>query len=73
MPDYDNSEVGKDRNEPRILKDSGKANAGKDGFTTIARRIRGDLPGYFTDVGQADQYDEAMGGFPAVGGPYYGD
>lgn len=69
MPDYDNSEVGKDRNEPRILKDSGKANVGKDGFTTIARRIRGDLPGYFTDVGEADRYDEAMSGVP-MSGPY---
>lgn len=71
MPDYDNAEVGKDRNEPRILKDKARG-AGKDGFTTIARRVRGDQPGYWMDAAEADDHDRMMneGGPPFFPGGY---
>ena len=60
MPDYDNSErLTRFGNEPRILKDKAE-DAGNAGYSVIARRIRGDQPGYITDAGQADQYEADM-------------
>lgn len=59
MPDWDNDELmdtdgGCYGNEPRILKDPGVPNAGKDGFTVVARRVRGDPAGEVTDADEAD-------------------
>lgn len=70
MPDFDNSAQLRDMGKPvkRIMREE-TGNAGKDGYTTVARRVRGDLPGYLTDVGEADKYDQMMAEFEDGGGP----
>lgn len=49
-------------NEPRILKDK-YGSAGEDGYTCIARRVRGDQPGEVMDEADADAMEKMQGDY----------
>lgn len=68
--DWDNDEhiepLGK--KEPPILKDPGEPDAGRDGYTVVGRRLRGDMPGDIRECYEADEIEAEQARWEGDGG-----